>query len=623
MSRALAFLVLLALCDGWSLTRAHLPPDPAQCDAESCMTMPTNCGARPECVGCGELCFPTHPPTDLHFSFLVNSTGLSEQSNSPFSGDFPPQTHEWQQAAECQPTQPLCIRGDAGGTPGVLHKYRPKEPESASNEACCKACVAMDGAKAWQMITKKNSSTPQCWCMSTTLTKVPAPDSCVSARTSPPGQHAGYLRSADMVISWDAIEETEGTLDWTALTTAVADARASGGVLTVLFWTGIWGPNWMYTANATSGRAAVPVIASKDGRPGCAQRQTCCPDYRDATYQSLLRSRHIKLANELRSLDALGNVVIGFQPCIGSTGDDTPIHLEDGWKILNSSAMERICGDPKCKGHHPDSWWHTFTRSFAHSLATDKALFGSETTAGDFALLLNAQGESFGGLAQAAEKFPGSFLKFGQAGHEYQSNFERYRAAQHTPYVYSLQTPLSSASSTAFTAGAALRPIRSRAELSAETCWTSQGKYFDPAKCPVKPNVLAMSRWVAAVHLDYWNIQPGSIASVDASFEPIWRFLNRYSGLRFPQQREARGCWIAFRDGLDATDLDRFPASTFGPLDGNASRISKHQQNIDRAEAICATHAAQGCTIDSNTTLVGGPMSQRRQDGMNDVAFGN
>eukprot|EP00935_MAST-01C_sp_MAST-1C-sp1_P001009 g1009.t1 len=415
--------------------------------------MPTNCGDRPECAGCGELCFPQHPPNDPHFSTLVNTTGLSEQSNSPFNGNFPPQATR-SAPVQCQPTNPDCIRGNGALT---LHKFKDSDPESGSNEACCTACIAMvsKGAKAWQMITKKGTPKPECWCMANADVKSPSPDSCVSAATTPPpppGQKGGLLRSADIVLSWDQVETSEGVLDWTSLKTAIDNARGSGGVLTVLFWTGIWGPNWMYTANQTNDRPAVPVIASTDGSGQCAKLQSCCPDYRDPTYQSLLRDRHIALANELRSLDALGNVVVGFQPCVGSTGDDTPIHLDKQWTVLNASALSRICGDPKCAGKEasdPNNWWHNFTRAFAHTLATDKALFGGEIISGNFALLLNAQGDSFGGLGPTAKQFPGSFLKFGQAGHEYQSNYERYRAAQHAPYVYALQTPLPAAASTA------------------------------------------------------------------------------------------------------------------------------------------------------------------------------
>jgi hypothetical protein len=125
--------------------------------------------------------------------------------------------------------------------------------------------MASKGAKAWQMITKKGTPMPACWCMSTIEEKSSSPDSCVSAATAPPpppGQKGGLLRSADIAISWDKVEVDEGVLDWSSLKKSVEDARASNGVLSVLFWTGIWGPNWMYSANKTSGRPAIPLLVS-------------------------------------------------------------------------------------------------------------------------------------------------------------------------------------------------------------------------------------------------------------------------------------------------------------------------------------------------------------------------
>ena len=74
---------------------------------------------------------------------------------------------------------------------------------------------------------------------------------------------------------------------------------------------------------------------------------------------------------------------------------------------------------------------------------------------------------------------------------------------------------------------------------------------------------------MASVHLDFWNVQPGSFP-VTTAFDPIWRFLNRNSGQRFAHA--AAGAWIGFRDGLDAMDLERFPESTFGKLTLHKSR---------------------------------------------------
>ena len=92
--------------------------------------------------------------------------------------------------------------------------------------------------------------------------------------------------------------------------------------------------------------------------------------------------------------------------------------------------------------------------------------------AGELVLLLNAQGSSFS-LDWVQQNLPGSFLKFGQTGHEYQSNYERMREAQQVPYTYGLQRG---------------RPVRSRAEMSAETCWTD-GPFRNESACPVPWNV--------------------------------------------------------------------------------------------------------------------------------------
>eukprot|EP00966_Prymnesium_polylepis_P097699 2262890-Prymnesium_polylepis.1 len=135
-----------------------------------------------------------------------------------------------------------------------------------------------------------------------------------------------------------------------------------------------------------------------------------------------------------------------------------------------------------------------------------------------------------------------------------------------------------------------------------------------------------MTQWVATVHLDFWNVQPGAAAGVldNVSYAPLWRFLNRYAGLRWA--RQARGAWIGFRDGLDAMDTSRF-GDAFGKLEVIPSPDGYPEvhgaANKARALAICNASATRGCTIEVPDGLVGGPMVQRRMCGLNDVAFGN
>jgi len=209
------------------------------------------------------------------------------------------------------------------------------------------------------------------------------------------------------------------------------------------------------------------------------------------------------------------------------------------------------------------------------------------------------------------EHLPGSFVKHGHTGHAFQTNYERYRAAEHAPYLYSLQNG---------------RPVRSRAELSGEVCWVT-GDVCDPPRQQAW-SFYAMTNFVATVHLDFWNVQDNAGAGIldDIAWAPMWRLLNRYSGLRWA--RQSPGAWIAFRDGLDAMDTDRFDVQTFGPLrlkstSGQYPEISSSSDNVARAKAICAAHSNQGCRIEDESALLSGPMSQRHAIGTNDVAFGN
>jgi len=222
-------------------------------------------------------------------------------------------------------------------------------------------------------------------------------------------------------------------------------------------------------------------------------------------------------------------------------------------------------------------------------------------------------------MTWVTKNLPGSFLKYGQAGHAFQTNYERYRAAQSAPAIYSLPHG---------------RPIRARAELSGETCWVSGNSHGGKPICsPAQKQpwgFYSMTNFVATTHLDFWNVQPEAASHIlnDTSWAPMWRLLNRYAGVRWA--RQSPGAWIAFRDGLDAMDTERFSTEEFGELklkknwwqDGGYPQVASSGSQA-RAEAICKNHSALGCQIEVPDALTGGPMEQRHAGGINDVAFGN
>ena len=450
------------------------PTNTTLCTVESCVVMPTGCEKRPECLGCGSLCFG-HNRTSPNFNRFLNLTGLSEQASGgvifpdlPVSPPLP--SCPW-------PTKPTCLKGAGSLT---IKEWKPDDPPSKSAAACCAACSATKNCIAWQLITKKGTQAAACWAMATTDAKSNSPDKCISG--VPPGVPEPEIRTADLVFKWNSLEPAPDQFVWDSLDSAVKRARLSKGRLMVLLWTGQDAPHWLYSKPFSVGKLAY----NKD-------QSEIVPDYMSTVYQRRLRAIHSALAERIKE-KAYGPMFLALQPCVGSTGDDTPIHVTSGtghdpnWKYVNRTLLAAIGGP----GHNSTStWWTDFFRNFSIWLATNQTAFGGPVSRGELVVLLNAQGESFP-LDWIRSNLPGSFLKFGQTGHEYQSNYERDRLAQQVPYTYSLQLD---------------RPVRSRAELSAETCWT-MGPFRNASACPVPWNVrVKLARHAYHMHIHTYMLE--------------------------------------------------------------------------------------------------------------------
>jgi hypothetical protein len=89
------------------------------------------------------------------------------------------------------------------------------------------------------------------------------------------------------------------------------------------------------------------------------------------------------------------------------------------------------------------------------------------------------------------------------------------------------------------------------------------------------------------------------------------RFFDKYAGQT--HSPTATGAFCALREGLDASDTEKFPESSFGA----ASR-----DNRDRYIAICKAYASQGAKMDDPDGVLAGQMNQRfQQKGLNDAGW--
>jgi hypothetical protein len=134
-------------------------------------------------------------------------------------------------------------------------------------------------------------------------------------------------------------------------------------------------------------------------------------------------------------------------------------------------------------------------------------------------------------------------------------------------------------------------------------------------------NIYWTALWCLHNGGDMWCIEPELFRNDNRSdpkfdgmrpndFAKSFEFYNRYAGQKTPETAE--GCWIAFRDGLDAADEERFPpGATWGPSGNNMER------NAKIAEAFEPWGALQEENEKSVGRLFGSVL--RRETKLNDV----
>jgi len=148
-------------------------------------------------------------------------------------------------------------------------------------------------------------------------------------------------------------------------------------------------------------------------------------------------------------------------------------------------------------------------------------------------------------------------------------------------------------------------PVLTRGEMDGEMFvygWSTQNI----------PQALYWSALFAShCRLDVWNIPHKALK--DQANLPAFRFFNRYAGHR--DGATAPRAFCALRDGLDASDFQRFPAKRFGGKPGK-------RRDLERYLRIAKTYAAQGARMDDPQKALGGGMINRKRMGYNDVGWG-
>jgi hypothetical protein len=129
-----------------------------------------------------------------------------------------------------------------------------------------------------------------------------------------------------------------------------------------------------------------------------------------------------------------------------------------------------------------------------------------------------------------------------------------------------------------------------------------------------KRNIPQALYWsgIFATHcgLDIWNVPYQALK--DRANWPAGAFFNKYAGHTDPATAPAAFC--ALRDGLDASDFNRFPAAEFGGKPGQ-------KKDVDRYLRITKAYASYGALMADPEKAIGGGMINRKSSGPNDAGW--
>lgn len=334
-----------------------------------------------------------------------------------------------------------------------------------------------------------------------------------------------YIKGHLTTIGWNQIEPVEGQFDFTRLDENIRRTISQGKRVGLIVYHGRQVPNWVYNHVGK-------IITDQEG-------DSEFPDYLDPNYAKYLYKMIDKVAHHLAAWpESEGKSLLGYIQCtVGKSGD------EDGWSgnVISGrriSATEWKEWTQRTLSHYVKAYEGSGIRlmfNYASGARASNEANGYEESIEDLNFVMNI--------------FPDAALKMGRPAHRFEMPQEQYQ----TEFALEYLRP---------------RNIFTRGEMDA---------YFNGAyrlENEYTTNMYWNGLWTLVVGIDQWNIQPDKYTQKQHQELALgFAFVNKYAG--YHHGRTSPGAWIAFRDGLDAADKERFPENIFGEYDAGASGQAK------------------------------------------------
>lgn len=372
------------------------------------------------------------------------------------------------------------------------------------------------------------------------------------------------LRSVPLILKWDDLEPVQGEYAFPLkIGKPLEAAHADGLSVTLMIWVGPDAPQWIYAKG-------VPVVTTDRTVNALGQKtdkQSKYPYYLHPEYKKAFHGLIDAFGSYIKTLPpALRERIVLVQCAEGSTGDGQPYK-----------------GNPIDKKQDiSEEVWNEFRLEAWDRYR--KAMPGMP-------ILVNS--DANGGMESQwlLDNMEVITLKEGMFSHGYIVSDNDKRLAKHA----------------AIHAEANKRGklVLMRGEMDGELFemgWSARNI----------PQALYWSGIFAShCRLDIWNVPTKALE--DKANWPACAFFNKYAGHKNASTAPAAFC--ALRDGLEASDFDRFPATKFG---GKPEK----KRDAERYLKIAKAFAAYGARMEDPQKATGGGMINRKATGPNDVGWG-
>jgi hypothetical protein len=396
------------------------------------------------------------------------------------------------------------------------------------------------------------------------------PDQLISGKPDYPGiwgiwgkgvsaEGKPWLKGHVVTTGWEDIELSDNQFDWTKLDTKINKIAGQGLYVMVLVYTGSKNPEWIYSTG-------VPRVQS-DNKGGSSFAYYLNDANGDGDGDDVGEFRYYfkrmiaEVAQHLNQLNSDSSLptyqkIIAIQGPIGASGDPQPYERQTNDKATSNGWF----GEGTPYAISKDEWDAYQKEMFLYYYDQYK------TTNPPIHTLLNI-GDDKAMYEWGLATLPGVWVKYGNIGDRYQHNREYDDpAASSGSWMWQ---PVRE-----FLNGAA---HRSRSEMD-----LNQLGWF--VENPVW-NMYWTNLWDLHTGMDMHNIMDEDLEN--NTYVEAFVFFGKYAGYKDP--RDSAGVWIALRDGLDASDAERFPEQVYGSMSAGKNK----QRYLGIAEAFAAYGARQ------------------------------